>query len=77
MGTNYLDFLAEGFRILKTKGFMIVAEVKSRMQKIDYFVNLIVGMGFKILKRDEHNTHFVLLVFQKQSDKCGFNGFLN
>ena len=44
---------------------MIVAEVKSRMQKIDYFVNLIVGMGFKILKRDEHNTHFVLLVFQK------------
>lgn len=45
MGTNYLDFLAEGFRVLKPRGYFIIAEVKSRMPSIDAFIALINGMG--------------------------------
>ncbi|CAD8177255.1 unnamed protein product [Paramecium pentaurelia] len=77
MGVNYLDYLGEAFRVLKKNGHLIIAEVKSRMNNIDNFVNLITGMGMKILKRDEHNSHFVLFVFQKIMDICQFNGPLN
>lgn len=51
MGINYLEYLGEGFRILKLNGYFIIAEVKSRMKSIDSFVNLIAGMGCRILKR--------------------------
>ncbi|CAD8175127.1 unnamed protein product [Paramecium pentaurelia] len=77
MGVNYLDYLGEAFRVLKKNGYLIIAEVKSRMNTIDNFVNLITGMGMKILKRDEHNSHFVLFVFEKIMDICQFNGPLN
>lgn len=51
MGINYLDYLGEAFRVLKKNGHLIIAEVKSRMNTIDNFVNLVTGMGMKILKR--------------------------
>lgn len=83
MGKNYLDYLGEAFRVLKVGGYLIIAEVKSRMVQVNPFVNLVTGMGFKILKRvllciiqDEHNTHFILLVFKKMKQVCQFNGVL-
>lgn len=58
MGTNYLDYLAEGFRVLKLNGYIIIAEVKSRMPDINSFINLVKGMGCKILKRVNNRYHF-------------------
>ena len=50
MGTNYLDFLLEAHRILRTGGYLIIAEVLSRMPDRALFVKLIKALGFQFVK---------------------------
>lgn len=48
MGTNYFEFLLEASRCLKMGGFLIIAEVISRMNYADLFCSLIVNLGYAI-----------------------------
>ena len=49
MGVNYLEFIAEANRLLKTNGCMIVAEVTSRFASIETFVKIVEHIGFKLV----------------------------
>lgn len=48
MGSNYLEFLIEAFRIIKLGGYLIIAEVVSRISGIKAFIELITCLGFKL-----------------------------
>lgn len=37
MGTNYLEFITEAYRVLKVQGWMIISEVSSRMVSVKGF----------------------------------------
>eukprot|EP01026_Neomeris_dumetosa_P004065 TRINITY_DN11089_c0_g2_i1.p1 TRINITY_DN11089_c0_g2~~TRINITY_DN11089_c0_g2_i1.p1 ORF type:complete len:440 (-),score=84.83 TRINITY_DN11089_c0_g2_i1:117-1361(-) len=74
MGLNYGDFLLEANRVLKKRGWLWIAEVRSRFdndKKLKAFVDGIENMGFKLMSQDLKNTHFVVLVFKKKEDKKG------
>mmetsp|Transcript_20091 Transcript_20091/g.33179 ORF Transcript_20091/g.33179 Transcript_20091/m.33179 type:complete len:293 (-) Transcript_20091:20-898(-) len=77
MGTDFRRFLLESRRVLKDKGLLIVAEVKSRfgtegvqesdmLGGIDAFKRVLNGLGFNLLKEDTNNKMFVLFRFEKQ-----------
>lgn len=65
MGTNYLEFLTEAHRVLKLKGQLLIAEVKSRFSGMDKFIGTMRGIGFDFVSKDEENTMFVLFEFVK------------
>lgn len=50
MGTNYLDFLMEAHRCLRIGGYLIIAEVLSRMPDRALFVKLVKALGFQFVK---------------------------
>ena len=50
MGVNYIDFLIEAHRILSIGGYLVIAEVMSRIPDKTLFVQLIKGLGFKFVK---------------------------
>eukprot|EP00656_Telonema_subtile_P031113 TRINITY_DN34099_c0_g1_i2.p1 TRINITY_DN34099_c0_g1~~TRINITY_DN34099_c0_g1_i2.p1 ORF type:complete len:203 (-),score=52.59 TRINITY_DN34099_c0_g1_i2:38-646(-) len=66
MGTNYVDFLKEASRVLKIRGELRIAEVKSRIDDLDRFVALLSDLGFYLQSKDEQNKMFVMLVLVKQ-----------
>ena len=41
MGTNYLEFITEAMRVLKTKGWMIISEVQSRIVSEKGFIDML------------------------------------
>ncbi len=49
MGTNYLDFLWEATRCLKKGGYLIVAEVLSRIPNLQAFNAMICALGYELL----------------------------
>eukprot|EP00924_Labyrinthula_sp_SR-Ha-C_P007409 snap_masked-scaffold_24-processed-gene-2.49-mRNA-1 protein AED:0.01 eAED:0.01 QI:0/-1/0/1/-1/1/1/0/249 len=73
MGKDFVDFLREGNRVLKSRGILIVAEVKSRFcgsgrteeQGIKQFVDLLSKMGFGNFTIQKENNVFVLIECQK------------
>eukprot|EP00743_Colponemidia_sp_Colp-15_P005124 GILK01005514.1.p1 GENE.GILK01005514.1~~GILK01005514.1.p1 ORF type:complete len:295 (+),score=58.24 GILK01005514.1:37-921(+) len=67
MGTNYVDFLLEAHRCMKLKGFLKIAEVRSRFEDVAAFIQMLEGMGFTLLNQDDTNTMFLLFEFQKTS----------
>lgn len=48
MGVNYLEFLIESNRCLKTNGFLIISEVASRIPDFDVFIKMIEVLGFQL-----------------------------
>jgi ribosomal RNA-processing protein 8 len=50
MGTNYVDFLVEARRILKPAGRLLIAEVESRLESEEAFVQLLHSLGFDCVK---------------------------
>lgn len=70
MGTNYADFLVEGARILKIKGRMFIAEVKSRVEAVlEEFLSTLQAMGLSIDKVEKENKMFVMVHLTK-TGKC-------
>ena len=57
MGTNYIEFILETFRILKEGGFLVIAEVISRIKFKIGFVNLIYLVNERQFFYDPSNTN--------------------
>ena len=68
MGTNYIDFLLEANRVLKSGGELFVAEVRSRFADQTYsaFLQTLLQVGFESVgKPEEVSTMFVLFRLKK------------
>ncbi|KAI8050889.1 methyltransferase-domain-containing protein, partial [Syncephalis plumigaleata] len=65
MGTNFIDFLREAYRILRPGGELKVAEVKSRFTSVDRFVKILTSMGFELQHKDDKNKMFICFDFTK------------
>ncbi|XP_063928055.1 ribosomal RNA-processing protein 8-like [Zophobas morio] len=71
MGTNFIDFLIEGHRVLKLGGTLKVAEVASRITSIKRLISLFNLIGFKIVELGQQNSYFVELEFVKARNCMG------
>lgn len=67
MGTNFLDFIKEAYRILASRGELWIAEIKSRFAdgKGEEFVNALKLSGFFHKKTDDENKMFTRFEFFK------------
>lgn len=67
MGTNFLDFIKEAYRILAPRGELWIAEIKSRLsdERGEEFVNALKLMGFFHKKTDSENKMFTRFEFFK------------
>ncbi|VVT50119.1 uncharacterized protein SAPINGB_P002610 [Magnusiomyces paraingens] len=67
MGTNFLDFIKEGLRILKPNGEIWIAEIKSRFADNDTkeFVSILKSLGLFHKSTDDSNKMFVRFEFFK------------
>ncbi|CDO95373.1 unnamed protein product [Kluyveromyces dobzhanskii CBS 2104] len=67
MGTNFLDFITEAYRILAPRGELWIAEIKSRFSdgKGDEFVNALKLQGFFHKNTDDSNKMFTRFEFFK------------
>ncbi|SCU90488.1 LADA_0F04434g1_1 [Lachancea dasiensis] len=67
MGTNFLDFIKEAYRLLAPRGELWIAEIKSRFadRQGDEFVNAIKLLGFFHKKTDDTNKMFTRFEFFK------------
>ncbi|KAJ2741180.1 25S rRNA (adenine645-N1)-methyltransferase [Coemansia sp. BCRC 34301] len=65
MGTDFLKFIREANRILRTGGELKIAEVVSRVSDVDAFVRALEGQGFKLAHTDTSNRMFIMLDFTK------------
>ncbi|KAG5519949.1 hypothetical protein PMAC_000226 [Pneumocystis sp. 'macacae'] len=67
MGTNYIDFLKEAWRILKINGELWIVEIKSRFtdNKGNAFCTALTSLGFSVIKTDISNKMFMCLYFKK------------
>ncbi|KAK4754874.1 hypothetical protein SAY87_008631 [Trapa incisa] len=72
MGINYPSYLTEAHRVLKPGGWLLIAEVKSRLDPKtggadpDRFIKAVLELGFKSEAKDYSNKMFVLLYFKKK-----------
>ncbi|MED6175412.1 hypothetical protein PIB30_078134 [Stylosanthes scabra] len=72
MGTNYQSYIEEANRVLKSGGWLLIAEVKSRFDPNtggadpEKFSNAISELGFKFVKKDFSNKMFILFYFTKK-----------
>ncbi|KAJ3164040.1 25S rRNA (adenine645-N1)-methyltransferase [Geranomyces variabilis] len=67
MGTNFMDFVKEAYRVLKAGGELKIAEVVSRFPDVAAFVAALVDVGFRLVKQDASNKMFILFDFVKSS----------
>ncbi|KAG0004375.1 25S rRNA (adenine645-N1)-methyltransferase [Modicella reniformis] len=65
MGTDFLKFLKEAYRVLKPKGQLKIAEVISRFTDVDAFVAALKALGFELKQSDTSNKMFIMLDFIK------------
>ncbi|XP_063635618.1 uncharacterized protein LOC134806340 [Cydia splendana] len=65
MGTQLAEYLAEGNRVLKTGGHLLIAEVESRFDKLEDFTRGVERLGFKFLKTDQSHKVFYFMEFKK------------
>ncbi|KAE8818375.1 ribosomal RNA-processing protein 8 [Hordeum vulgare] len=72
MGTNFPSYLQEANRVLKPSGWLLIAEVRSRLDPNtggadpDKFSEAISQLGFSVVSKDEKNKMFVLFYFRKK-----------
>ncbi|KYR01598.1 hypothetical protein DLAC_01598 [Tieghemostelium lacteum] len=67
MGTNFLDFLTEAHRILAKNGILRIAEIESRIENIQTFVDAVEQLNFKLLKKNTSHQYFTLFQFTKNT----------
>lgn len=75
MGTNVTDFLLEAHRVLKNKGKVKIAEVRSRFESasgkddLSEFVAKLERLGFDCNRVDRSNKMFIMMELMKNSKK--------
>lgn len=75
MGTDYPNFLMEAHRVLKSRGWLLVAEVTSRFDPEnggadpDDFIQALSTLGFALVSKDFSNQMFLIFQFVKQESK--------
>lgn len=69
MGTNFMDYLKEAHRVLKDKGILLIAEVKSRFENINSFVKALHKLGFDLISKNDKNVMFITFEFVKTNRK--------
>nr|CAD7454571.1 unnamed protein product [Timema tahoe] len=67
MGTNLVDYIMEANRVLKQDGILKIAEVESRFDNIDNFINNLQKFGFTKLHKDVSHDLFCFMDFKKKS----------
>ncbi|KAI5181489.1 ribosomal RNA-processing protein 8 [Nematocida sp. AWRm80] len=67
MGEHIEDYIQEAYRILKPSGILKIAEVRSRLQKIESFTTPMKSHGFTLLKQDLESNYFCFFDFKKTS----------
>ncbi|KAK9468015.1 methyltransferase-domain-containing protein [Lipomyces arxii] len=67
MGTNFLDFIKEAHRIMKPRGQLWIAEIKSRFADAEGedFINAVKRLGFVHSSTDSSNLMFIKFEFYK------------
>jgi len=67
MGKNYMDFLQEATRVLKTRGQLKICEVQSRfaLDGVESFVAAVEALGYRLEKQDSLSKMFLLLDFRR------------
>ena len=74
MGNDYGSFLQEARRVLKPKGWLWVAEVRSRFadssgkENFVPFLECMRKLGFQCKSQSKDNKMFVVWVFRKSGD---------
>ncbi|KAL2644023.1 hypothetical protein R1flu_011610 [Riccia fluitans] len=75
MGTDYSTFLEEAHRVLRSRGWLLIAEVKSRLDSGNggagprSFISAIRSLGFILDSQDDSNKMFHMFYFQKEGSK--------
>jgi len=65
MASNWLNSAREAWRVLKPGGEFHIAEVASRFKDVEAFTALINSIGFRLLSKNDHNTHFTIFEWKK------------
>lgn len=65
MGSNLSSYILEANRVLKTGGLMMIAEVESRFENVDTFIQDIKKFGFANTWKDFSHKIFYFLYFKK------------
>ena len=62
MGSNYIDYVKEGYRILKPFGFMFICEPYKKMEgRIDNYKNKLEEIGFNVTSTKNSSKKFVYI----------------
>ncbi|XP_055806374.1 ribosomal RNA-processing protein 8 [Solanum dulcamara] len=83
MGTDYPSFLKEAHRVLKPRGWLLIAEVKSRLDPNtggadpNKFMKAICELGFTIGSKDFSNKMFVLFYLKKKDEQDSVDREIN
>ena len=82
MGVDYPSFLAEALRVLKPKGWLWIAEVRSRFvpegadaEDFQPFIAALAALGFALQKQDTANRMFVVWQLRKAGDGAAEAGW--
>ncbi|AOA61707.1 25S rRNA (adenine(645)-N(1))-methyltransferase [Komagataella phaffii CBS 7435] len=68
MGTNFIDFIKEAHRLLAPNGELWIAEIKSRIDDVDKFIDALKLYGFLHKTTDDSNKMFTRFEFFKPND---------
>ncbi|CAH2091598.1 unnamed protein product [Euphydryas editha] len=68
MGTNLTQYLLEANRVLRIGGYLLIAEVESRFNKVEDFVKDVQKLGFSLKKLDKTHEVFYFMEFTKIRD---------
>ncbi|KAG8761850.1 25S rRNA (adenine645-N1)-methyltransferase [Ceratobasidium sp. 428] len=65
MSTNWIGCVREAWRVSRIGARFVVAEVTSRFQNTDMFVEVLSDVGFQLVEQTAPSTHFLLFEFRK------------
>ncbi|KAG6447838.1 ribosomal RNA-processing protein 8 [Manduca sexta] len=65
MGTDLTQYLVEANRVLKIGGYLLIAEVESRFNKVEDFTKEVERLGFKLKNLDKTHQVFFFMEFTK------------